>query len=430
MPKVLIITYYWPPAGGPGVQRILGFVRYLPMFGWEPVVVTVLKGDYSNEDPSLLQQVPEKVKVYKIPAREPFNLYRRLTGKKRDEKIPTHILAAEKNQSFRERLSRFIRLNFFIPDARIGWIPYLTKTGTQIVQKEIPDILISSSPPHSLQLATKKIARKTDIKWIADFRDPWTDFFHYQEKGRLCFARYLDRYFEKSILKSVDAAVTVSPSLSALFKKKVPTLKATVITNGFDLEEYNGLIIKKHPHFTLFYAGSMRKSQCPMTFFDALQALIKKGKTPFNIRIAGSIHPHIKQAIEERDLTESFTFLGYLEHRKVLQEMINAHLLLLLIPNTEQNEGILTGKLFEYMASGTPILGFGPEQGDAAAILKETKTGIMIDYDKDPTSLLEIAYDAVKVEQKQGKHHIPDAVLKYSRYETTRKLAELLEDIL
>lgn len=429
MHKVLIVTYYWPPAGGPGVQRVLSFTRYLPQYGWEPVILTVENGDYSSEDPSLIEQIPNNINVYKVPAREPFNLYRRLTGKNKGEKIPSHILGSQKNPSITERLARFIRLNFFIPDARIGWIQSLVKKGLEIIRDEKPHIILSSSPPHSLQLAVQKIARKTGITWVADFRDPWTDFFHYQEKGRLYPARFLDQLFERRVLKAVDAAVSVSPSVIKLLTAKFPQLKSIVIFNGFEHQKFETISSSSHTRFTVFYAGNMRKSQNPEPFLHALQSMIADGKDNISFRIAGSIHPDIQNILDTMALKDYCTFLGYLEHRDVIQEMINADLLLLLIPDTPKNEGIITGKLFEYIASGNPVLGLGPENGDAAAILNETKTGQMIDYRKDPGPVLELYYSKF-LEKKEQKHTVlPDTVYKYSREMMTQTLAEYLDEL-
>lgn len=430
MRKVLIVTYYWPPSGGPGVQRVLSFARYLPEFGWEPVILTVENGDYSSEDRSLLRKIPEDLKVYKVPAWEPFNLYRRLTGKKKGEKIPTHILGSQQKQSLMERLSRFIRLNLFIPDARIGWIHNLYKKGMEIVGKENPQLILSSSPPHSLQLAVRKIVRKTKVKWLADFRDPWSDFFHYQEKGRLYPARSLDLFFEKSVLRSVDAAVSVSPAAVKLFEEKFPDLKTSVIFNGFNRKDYENISPVRHSRFTIFYAGNMRKSQHPDMFFHALQSMIEKGNDDINVRIAGSIHPDIREALKKKNLINYFTFLGYLEHPDVICEMANADLLLLLIPQTSKNEGIITGKLFEYIASGNPVLGFGPENGDAASILNETNTGHMTDYGKNPENVLEAYYAVYKQNRKQYAESIPKMVLKYSREASTHNLADFMEKLL
>jgi len=428
MRKVLIVTYYWPPAGGPGVQRVLSFTRYLPEFGWEPIILTVENGDYPSEDISLISQIPDDIKVYKVPAWEPFNLYRRLTGKKKGEKIPSHILGSRKNQSVMECLSRFIRLNVFIPDARIGWIHNLVKNGLRIVREEKPQVILSSSPPHSLHLAIRKIVQKTGVKWVADFRDPWTDFFHYHEKGRFFPARYLDLLFERSVLKSVDAAISVSPAVVKLFIEKSPDLKTSVIFNGFDHKKYEKISPVRYSRFTIFYAGNMRKTQCPDMFFNALQSLIKRGMDKISLRIAGSVHPDIQQEMDKRNLIDYCTFLGYLKHQEVIREMYNADLLLLLIPDTPKNEGIITGKLFEYIASGNPVLGFGPEQGDAANILNETETGQMLDYRKDPSLILEEYYDAYEEKRKQSHKTITGKVLKYSREAATKDLVHFLEE--
>ncbi|MDA3871426.1 MAG: glycosyl transferase family 1, partial [Candidatus Marinimicrobia bacterium] len=171
MKKVLIITYYWPPAGGPGVQRVLKFAKYLPQFGWQPIILTVKNGEYSAIDESLIKEIPKECIVYKTKTFEPYNLYKKFVGKKKDEKLPTYILNTNKNDNLNNKIAKWIRANLFIPDARIGWISHIVREGMKIIEKENPDIIFSSSPPHSLQIGAKKLAKKSGLKWVADFRD-------------------------------------------------------------------------------------------------------------------------------------------------------------------------------------------------------------------------------------------------------------------
>src|SRR5690606_13755203 len=199
--KVLIITYYWPPAGGSGVQRVLKFAKYLPEFGWEPVILTVENGEYPALDSSFEDDIPKGMKVYKTKALEPFHVYKALTGQSRDSKIDTNILKSE-SENLREKISKWIRLNIFIPDARIGWMAYAVRQGMEIIENENISLIISTSPPQSLQLSAMRIARKSKKPWVADFRDPWTSIAYYQKSKRFALTKKLDHYLEKKVLQS------------------------------------------------------------------------------------------------------------------------------------------------------------------------------------------------------------------------------------
>ena len=217
MRKVLIIAYYWPPAGGAGVQRVLKFAKYLPQFGWEPVILTVETPDSPIEDYSLLEDIPPNTKVYKTKALEPFNFYKKVTGRKKEEKISSDILVDNSRSSFVEKLSKWIRLNLFIPDAKIGWIPYAVKNGLKIINDENIDLIFSSSPPHTIQKIGKKLSKKSKLKWVADFRDPWMEIVHYQNVRRNFITKYIDSKLEKSILKTADGITTISKEIVNLF---------------------------------------------------------------------------------------------------------------------------------------------------------------------------------------------------------------------
>jgi hypothetical protein len=194
MKKVLIITYYWPPAGGPGVQRVLKFVKYLPELGWQPLVLTVKKGEYPAIDETLAKNIPPECKVFKTNIFEPSDLYKRFLGMDDKAKIPTAVLA-DNNPGLKKQIANLIRLNFFIPDAKIGWKKFAVEEGLKIIETEKPDLIFSSSPPPTVHLIAKKLAAKTNLKWVADFRDPWTDIHYYEKQPRLFFAKYLDRKY-------------------------------------------------------------------------------------------------------------------------------------------------------------------------------------------------------------------------------------------
>ena len=220
MKKILVITYYWPPAGGPGVQRILKFAKYLPEFGYKPIILTVKNGDYPANDYSLMKEIPDKIKVVKTKVLEPYNLYRKILGKKPETKIPVAILAQKKNLSKKEILMHWIRKNIFIPDARIAWNYHGFLKAQEIIRKDKIEMVLISSPPHSIQLIGYRLKKKFDLPLICDFRDPWTDIHYYENLNRLSLSKKIDQMFEKKVIDCCDRLITVSPALKRYFLKK------------------------------------------------------------------------------------------------------------------------------------------------------------------------------------------------------------------
>lgn len=426
MKKVLIITYYWPPAGGPGVQRVLKFAKYLPEFGWQPVILTVENGEYPAIDESLLNEIPNDIKVYKTKTLEPFFFYKKLTGS--NENIPTHVLSKSKGEKLTQKLTRWIRANVFIPDARIGWKPYLVNEGKKIIKNEKPDLIFSSSPPHSLQIGAKKLVEKSGLKWVADFRDPWTDGFWQKELPRTNYALKKDLQYEKEVLSSADFVTTVSESIIQLFQNKIKN-NYSAIPNGYDEIDFSGVIKTKPGKFRITYTGSLRLSQIPYKFFEALKD-IKENQLAEKIKITfvGTMHPDAIELINKLGLNDFINIVNYMPHQDVINYTVNSEMLLLSIPNTKNNEGILTGKLFEYIGSKNFILGFGPQEGDAAKIINELKCGVMLDYSDDPKDLILTRYK----EWSEGKD-ISSSLLNiemYTRKNLTKKLVDIFESLI
>lgn len=425
MKKVLIITYYWPPAGGPGVQRVLKFVKYLPEFDWEPIILTVKDGEFPSMDKSLLEDIPKHIKVYKIKTFEPFNVYKKILGKKKDEKISTLALNKKENEKFFEKLFRWIRFNIFLPDARIGWKKYIIKEGLKIIQNENPDIIFSSSPPHSLQLGADRLAKKTLVKWIADFRDPWTEGFWLKNLKRSFLAKKIDKHFEQKVIKNCDGLTCVSEAMIDLFGSSAES-KSEIIPNGYDEEDFKNIVQKSNSEkFRIVYTGSLRESQVPEIFFTAIKELITEKKiqiSKIEISFWGTIHPTINNLINENNLSDVVKVNNYIPHTEMISKIINSEMLILLIPNTENNKGILTGKLFEYLRTKNYILGFGPIDGEAASILEKTQCGKMFEFSANPKETIFAQYEnwgnniANIVDSRQIKN--------YSRKELAKKLAE------
>jgi len=379
MEKVLIVTYYWPPGSGAGVQRWLKFSKYLTKLGWEPVLLTVDPdfAVYSAIDHSLNNEIPANLTVYKTRARDYFRLY------KRDKtKIPSAGFAVDEEKGFVSHITRVIRGNFFIPDPRRGWNRYAFKKACEIIETRKIDLVITTSPPHSTQLIGMKLKKKYQgIRWIADLRDPWTDIYYYEKFYPTFLSRRIDSAYEKSVLKSADKIITVGKSLKELFSSKIPGIeeKIEVISNGYDEEDFSALIASKPDVFTISYVGTLSGSYPVNGLLKALKSLSEEGIN-FRLRFTGVVSPEYKELLSSATGASSIEFIPYTDHLTAIRNMLNASVLLLIIPDHLSSRSIITGKLFEYLASGKPIICLGPVDGDAAKILEETGHGKTFDY--------------------------------------------------
>jgi Glycosyltransferase len=378
MNRILIITYYWPPSGGAGVQRWLKFSKYLPQFGWEPVILTVDPefASYPAIDHSLEQDIPAGIKVYRTRATDWFRIY----GK---SKVPSAGFAKNSDSTIRGKISRFIRGNFFIPDPRKGWNKFAFGKACEIIEKEDIRNVITTSPPHSTQLVGLKLKEKfPGIKWIADLRDPWTDIYYYSKFYPSLFSRKLDHYYEKSVLEKSDKVITVGKTLKNSFslKNKINENKITVITNGFDESDYTGVTSIRPDKLIITYVGTISESYPVTGLIGALKDLHEK-KVDFTIRIIGDLSQNIRNLITSEIPASCVEFTSYLDHSHAVQSIINSSVVVLIIPDHKSNKGILTGKLFEYLASGVPVLCLGPADGDAAEIIDRAKAGATFGYD-------------------------------------------------
>lgn len=383
MKKALIITYYWPPSGGPGVQRWLKFIKYLPQQGFEPTVLTVddRQAYYPLRDEKLASEIPPDVRVIRTPTFEPFGLYGQITGKRH---LPKPGFAGEEKPGLIQSIIRFIRGNFFIPDPRKGWNRHLIKTALQLCRQESFAVIITSSPPHSTQLAGLKLKRLTGLPWIADLRDPWTDIYYYQEFRHLPFVKKRDKQMERRVLEQADAVIVVSRSIKNLFLSKSPRItpeKIHIIPNGFDPSDFTPQPRPDSGRMMITYTGTMAANYNTDGFVEALETLVRNNPDiRLHINFIGKISPAITRKMEQHALDGYFEFTDYLPHHEVLHHTRAANILLLVVPDVAHNEGILTGKLFEYLATGSTILGIGPPAGDAGDIIRETNQGTMFHY--------------------------------------------------
>jgi glycosyltransferase involved in cell wall biosynthesis len=376
--KVLIITYYWPPAGGAGVQRWVKFAKYLSDFGYEPLVIAPhpQKASYALRDTSLEADV-SAIRVYRTSTFEPFGMYKKLLGKK---EIPYAGFANETQPGITEKFSRFVRGNLFIPDARVGWNRYVLPVARELIKKYKIKNVVTTSPPHSTQLIGLKLKAEFALNWIADLRDPWTDIYYYHLLLHTRWAAASDKKWEQRVLKNADRVVVVSESIKKLYARKLPVGtegKIHVIPNGFDEEDFNHYKPVSNKEFTITYTGTIADNY----HIDALLGVLAEmSQKAWQLRFVGQVSEKYKDLVRTHGLEEKVRFVPHVKHAEAIAFMVLSDLLLLAIPDVPDNEGILTGKLFEYLASGVPILGLGPVNGDAAEIIRSCHAGQMFDY--------------------------------------------------
>ncbi|WP_298765913.1 glycosyltransferase family 4 protein [uncultured Polaribacter sp.] len=416
--KVLIITYYWPPAGGSGVQRWLKFAKYLPDFDIEPIIYTADNANYPKEDTTLLKEVSKNLRVLKQPVWEPTNI---LFWKKKKS-------TGVSNLSKGGFLS-FIRGNFFIPDPKIFWVKKSVTYLEKYITNNAVDVIISTGPPHSLHLIAQKLKQKLGVKWLADFRDPWSDLYYNKDFKQLAFAKNRNLKLEKLVLKQANCVVTVSENLKKEFLKFAN--KVHVVTNGFDDEINQEEETKLDSKFTISYIGLLPIQSNPKVLFAVLQELCKgdaKFKEDLQLNFIGDIAAAIKHEITDCNLTKNTNFIGYVAHEKAIEFQNKSQVLLLLIPDVPNNKGIVTGKLFEYLKAKRPILAIGPENGDLSEILKDTNAGVVLDFSNEA----KLKFEILQLYQQYKKGNLvvtSKNTKKYHRKELTKQLAEIIKKI-
>ena len=366
--KVLIITYYWPPSGGAGVQRWLKFTKYLPSSGWLPVVLTV-KPEYAAypfRDLSLYGEIPLDVEVHRTKAMNYFAIYN-----KDQSKIPHAGFASGNEKGLRSKISRFIRGNFFIPDPRRGWNRFAFRKACELIKAENITHVITTSPPHSTQLIGLRLKRRfSQINWVADMRDPWTDIYYYDMFKPSLPARMLDRQMEMNVLTRADTVITVGQTLASILAGKAENIerKIHVLPNGFDEEDFEGIVPTLPEEFTITYVGTLSPAYPVKGLIEAINE-VRSGGRQVKMKFVGTVPEPVQELFQADGDGKGPEFIQYCEHPAAIKHMMDSSLLLLIIPDHPSNRSILTGKIFEYMATEKPILFLGPEEGDAARLL-------------------------------------------------------------
>jgi glycosyltransferase involved in cell wall biosynthesis len=382
MKKVLFITYYWAPSGKASLQWPLKIIKHLPEYGWQPIVLTVEEDSFSEKDETFLKHISENLKVIKTTAFEPFNLYKKFTGKEKGSKLIASETISTKNKGLAHRLSIWIRMNLFIPDARIGWYFPAVKGGANFINDEKIKAIISVGPPHTAHLIGKKLSVKYNLPHIPVFIDPWVDIAYYQNFKRNSITLKIDNHLEKSVLQNSAAVVFVTETMKNDYEKKYPflTTKANVLYWGYSEDDYAGIELKEKTSTekVLVHAGNLFSYQNPEKLWVQIKKEINNG-IQIRIKFIGTIDKEIVRSISSAGLDAYTEYLGFLPYQKMLTEVCNADFLLVCV--TEPRH--VPGKLFEYLRAGKPIIAFGDNNEEVKRILEDNNAGMMFGYDED-----------------------------------------------
>jgi len=427
MKKVLIITYYWIPSGGAGVQRWVKFTKYLRDFGWEPIIYTPENPEYPSIDKSFEKDIHPDIQVIKTPIWEPYTIYRNLVGKK-NESINAGFISENKKQGWKEKVSIWIRGNFLIPDPRRFWIKPSVRFLNNYLTKNPVDAIISTGPPHSMHLIGLKLKKNfPNLKWVADFRDPWTNIDFYKELNLSWISDKIHHGLENKVINSADSVVVVSNGMKKEYQLLNPK-HIQVISNGYDVTDVENTAQKLDTKFSISHIGTMNAARNPKTLWKVLSEICSENdefKSDLQIQLIGKVDFSIIEEIKLNNLTEKLLKIDYLTHNEAIAKQQTSQVLLLLINQSANAKGILTGKFYEYLAAKRPILAIGPTDGDAAEVLKVTSAGKMIDFN-DEVAMKYTILDYYNRFKSNSLHVKTESVEQYSRRSLTQELAKLL----
>jgi len=379
MKKILFITYYWPPSGKASLHWPLKIIKHLPSFGWQPLVLTVDEDTFTQKDETFLNEIKADVKVFKAKSFEPFNIYKKLIGKNKNDQLIASETISTKNKSLGHRLSVWMRMNLFIPDARIGWYFPAVKAALSLLKTEKVNAIVSIGPPHTAHLIGKKLSSKFSIPHIPVFIDPWVDISYYRNFKRSKFTLSIDNRLEKSVLQNAAAIVFVTKTMKKDYEKKYPFIseKSNVLYWGYSEEDFSLLPKELGAEEVILHAGNIFDYQNPKKFWKTLKSEIDKGRK-LKLVFIGTVSPEIKQSIKNTGLDAFTEYKGFLPYKEMLKEMLKASFLL--VCATEPRH--VPGKLFEYLRAGKPIIAFGDGNDEVKKILIEVNAGMMFNYDE------------------------------------------------
>ncbi len=416
MKKVLFITYFWPPSGKASVHWPLYMIKYLPEFNYIPSVLTVKEDIFSHPDESLLKEIAPNLKVIKTKSWEPFNIYKKFIGKKKDEPLIASETISLTNKKLSHRFSIWIRMNFFIPDARVGWYFSAAKAGEKFLNEDAHDVIISIGPPHSVHLIGKKLSKKFQVPHVPVFIDPWTNIIYYKDFKRSKLTLKIDNHFEKKVLENADNAIFVTDTMKTDYEEKYPNIKnkSHVLYWGYNEEKFENKEKKyQGEEETILHAGNIFDYQNPENFWKQIKVEITNGKN-FRLKFIGTVSPGIKKSIHDAGLDEHTNYLGFLPYDQMVDELIKATYLL--VCATEPRH--VPGKLFEYLRTGNKIIAFGNDNFEVGNILRESNAGMIFKYSEDAHEIF-LDENVFKTNQNYVK--------KFDRKNIAKELSEILK---
>jgi len=431
--NILIIAYYFPPSGGPGVQRVLKHIKYLPEFGWQPTVLTVENGQFPARDESLLEEIPKTTEVIRTHIFEPYDIYRTLTGKPKGAPIDVNVIKKDSQKlGFKEKVAEFIRATFFIPDARIGWLGSAVKAGLELTTQRNYSAIYSSSPPYTCSLIARNLKRRTKLPWIAGFRDPWTGFISSPKRWLIPAA--IDRAMEHSVFTEADYVECAWQGIikDALTKfPKLPQEKFLHVPNGFDSSDFPVVEQTPNKRFTLTYSGSMYGRRNPSSLFEAIELLLSRGLIVQNeilLRFVGRFGDEVHAMFNRASFSESIEIVGYVQHSKSVEYLLTSDALLLVVDESKESDEIVPGKVYEYIGVKKRILAIAPQESAIAQLIRETNAGLVAHQSQ--IELIADHFLSLYNTWKIGSNpYIPNetAIGQFERRQAARQLANALE---
>ncbi|MBD3401572.1 glycosyltransferase [candidate division GN15 bacterium] len=448
--KALIISYAFPPSAAVGVYRILKFCKYLPQFGWEPVVLTVEEGHSHSQDPSLFKQLPDDIKIYRSKSPAPLVWYEKKTGKgpaagvapasekakSSGSSAPPPADTPPPPQSMASRIKGYIRRLIFTPDDNCFWVPYGVSKGMEAIKNEQIDVIFSTSPPASAHLIGYWLSVRSGLPLVIDFRDLWTQNAGYHLKNKPAPARAWDRFLEKRAMKRSSCIVTATDGFTGQVLEKNPYKtpdSVVTITNGLDPDDFASVSFptEKNDRFTILYLGSLYGARNPYFFFEAMQHwLAQRPEVADKVRVefVGGGEAYAKATVGT-PLESIVRFVGHMPQQQALSKLWQADMLLLLLGFGDTHTTVIPAKLFEYIATGRPILAFVPEGQSAGLIRKYNRGAAVTSPDKDAVAAF-LSEQFGHWQERSGpplsKLDLPE---EFDRRTKTRRLAEIFDSV-